>query len=429
MLGGFSCMFVFADEIPVSSCTDTSLCGSTPASFRLLLDFVDDMLSAIHTVGTASPYLGEYVHPNRFVGETFTPPASSLLSGAKNTLTSATTFGVATAALFSSPLKLSSIKAFVWGIFMSTQNKLFLRDQKLVESLESDVADKIYELGLGGWWYDVPNPKNMQILNAILQKYVDAGLLTKWSLTQARYADIMATLSSILSASKAFLLTNETTPFASIKSQKIVLSFAPELLTTLQSTYACARGSVSICTTHATTFTSIWRGLSDSVTHTLGKSGFVQTIKTAHNNLAKIFTSQWNPQLKFTTNVSESLSGVGTSLARSWHLVTDLPALTQEIEHTQELAVPQVTLVGAVGSDLFQQMLLDAVQDVFFHQVTDINLATFSEVKDITQWFGLVSQQIYVTQHSLLWGKNQEWSLIKTLWEACELQCGWWTCR
>lgn len=33
---------------------------------------------------------------------------------------------------------------------MSTQNKLFLRDQKLVESLESDVADKIYELGLGG---------------------------------------------------------------------------------------------------------------------------------------------------------------------------------------------------------------------------------------------------------------------------------------
>lgn len=59
--------------------------------------------------------------------------------------------------------------------------------------------------------------------------------------------------------------------------------------------------------------------------------------------------------------------------------------MTQEIEHTQELAVPQVTLVGAVGSDLFQQMLLDAVQDVFVHQVTDINLATFSEVKDITQ--------------------------------------------
>jgi hypothetical protein len=60
----------------------------------------------------------------------------------------------------------------------------------------------------------------------------------------------------------------------------------------------------------------------------------------------------------------------------------------------------------------------------------DIELASFAEVKDITPAFEVLWAQIYSVEKDVIGTKTQEWSLVKALWDACELQCGrWWTCR
>lgn len=46
--------------------TQSTICGSSPEQFTYLMDFVREMTNSIKTIGTASPYLGAYVSPNRF---------------------------------------------------------------------------------------------------------------------------------------------------------------------------------------------------------------------------------------------------------------------------------------------------------------------------------------------------------------------------
>jgi hypothetical protein len=59
---------VFADtgtSLLSSSCSK-AICASSPKEFSLLLTLCRDLLQSIKTMGTTSPYLGKYVHPNRF---------------------------------------------------------------------------------------------------------------------------------------------------------------------------------------------------------------------------------------------------------------------------------------------------------------------------------------------------------------------------
>jgi hypothetical protein len=67
---------------------------------------------------------------------------------------------------------------------------------------------------------------------------------------------------------------------------------------------------------------------------------------------------------------------------------------------------------------------------VFEQQALDFELASFAETKDITPAFELLWAQITAIKDQIIGTKTQEWSLVKALWDACELQCGnWWTCR
>ena len=53
--------------------------------------------------------------------------------------------------------------------------------------------------------------------------------------------------------------------------------------------------------------------------------------------------------------------------------------------------------------------------DVFVNQSLDLNLATFSEVKDITPNFALLGDQIYAIKDNILGGKDKKNSLIRSL--------------
>ncbi|MEI7919728.1 MAG: hypothetical protein WCH65_06150 [bacterium] len=56
---------------------------------------------------------------------------------------------------------------------MLLKNKVFLRDNKLVETLESQLSDKKLELGLGGGRYTKINTPNRVLMQAIIKKYID----------------------------------------------------------------------------------------------------------------------------------------------------------------------------------------------------------------------------------------------------------------
>ncbi len=68
-------------------------------------------------------------------------------------------------------------------------------------------------------------------------------------------------------------------------------------------------------------------------------------------------------------------------------------------------------------------MMSEYTSDVFVDQSLDLNLATFSEVKDTTKNFTLLGKQIYAIKDGILGGKDKKNSLIRSLGNACETQC------
>ena len=108
--------------------------------------------------------------------------------------------------------------------------------------------------------------------------------------------------------------------------------------------------------------------------------------------------------------------------------IKDLPGKTTEIQTTQtkEGTLPAISAVSAVdqGKVNFENILRSSVQDVFSQQVNDNALVSSSETKTVTPAFNILGQQVNSIKDDILWGKDKDGSLIKSLWEACELQCG-----
>lgn len=75
-----------------------------------LMDFVREMSNSIKTIGTASPYLGKYVNPNRFKGTLFSPPPQPFQSKLVTNLLQKATFSIATIAILASPVNLAGLK-------------------------------------------------------------------------------------------------------------------------------------------------------------------------------------------------------------------------------------------------------------------------------------------------------------------------------
>gem|GEM_PF-3967665 len=79
-------------------------------------------------------------------------------------------------------------------------------------------------------------------------------------------------------------------------------------------------------------------------------------------------------------------------------------------EELQKIASP------LISKDTFASLMNDYVADVFVSQAFDASeLATFSEVKDITPAFKVLGDQIRVIKNDILGSKQQENSLIWSL--------------
>lgn len=444
--------------------TQSSVCGTAPKDFTALLDFVREMTNSIKTIGTEWSYLGQYVNPNRFKWNIFTAPQQSIVGRVARNVSQKIKFGFATTAIFSSPVNVAGLKDMLWWVVLLSKNQVFLRDNKLVEQLESQVNDKKYELGLWGWWYEQVNPENRVIMQGIIKKYIDSWLLTGWRINAGvSYNNITSLLTQMLSAAKSFLYFGSTDQFNSISrgaaDQGISLRFNDLAIATLQRNYNCARWPHYICSSESKKFkegmSKLWKSF------TLWSASTKKTFKDANDRLWDIFAKDQSKAFqdreaellksmygtKKTTPGKlidvkyEETNGSATTLADIWAWIGDAASavskvavksrniLTHDIREEKKVQ-DTIANIKYTGPDTVIQLIDIYIDDIFLNQQTDVEFVRMAEVQDVTAAFKVLWDQLSVIKNDILGGKDKDNSLIWSLWVACELQCGrWWLCR
>ncbi len=462
LAGGFSFVSAKFVQVTVSKdiyCQSTTICGTVSQPLSLLMDFVNEMINTIHTQGTEWTYLGQYVNPNRFQWSVFAPPAQTVVSRVARNVSQKLKFSMATTAIFFNPVNFWGAKDIAGWTTLLTKNKVFLRDTKLIETLESQLATKKYELGVGGGWYEQINNQNLMIMRNILQKYIEAGIFQPWSVINdgVSYNNITSMLTSILSAAKSFLYFDTISQFDQISrwgTDGVRIIFDSGAMSVMKTDYSCARGITNPCDSNIKKFKDTIKTLIANTKNSWSDS--LETFTDAIDRLGDIFSK--NPSDEFTTreeellksmygstkigsikkplnfsveetngNILSTISGISNSFTRSWKALTDksVPATQEKVENIQKK-----TLVNTMSQDVFVTIMNQYLLDVFVSQTVDQDISISSEVKDITPAFTALGIQIQAIKDDILGWKEKKNSLISSLGEACELQCGrWGKCR
>lgn len=452
------CNFGFAQTSETSplDCTSTSICGTAPKQFTLLLDFVREMMNSIKTIGTQWEYLGQYINPNRYADNVFTPPANTVVTKTLRNINQKAKFALASTAIFSTPVNFAGLKDVLWWTVLLAKDKVFLRDTKLVEALESQLSDKRYELGLWWWRYTQINASNRKTMEIIIQKYIDAWLFSQWSLADGvQYNNITSLLVSMLSATKTFLYFDRIDQFSTDYFSRwglngIKITFAPDVFMTIQNEYRCVTWPYSVCDSRSGQFKKNIEKMTSSITKSA--TWFVTTIRDASLRLGQLFLKEDNQSEAFKqreANLLKTMYGTtknskwvfGGSLKKSFSSIwSDIKTLWSDVSRFRSPSVddsqktkdeietlraqqPTIPTSPAQGEETFKAYIRSYTKDVFDQEASDIQLAYLAETKDVTPGFTVLGKQIFTIKNDIIGSKDLEWSLIKSLSEAADLQC------
>lgn len=448
--------------------TSSSICWSPSAEMVMIIDFVREMMNSIKTIWTEWKHLGKYVDPNWFQWNEFVPPKQNIFSQVGKNLQQKAMFAVASAAIFTNPTNWGGIKDILGNTTLLAKDKVFLRDTKLVEELESQLSTKKLEVGLGGWWYSKINPANRAVMTNIIQKYDKKWLLSgnmSYIPDGVLYADVVSLLTQMLSSAKAFLAVGMTYQFTEVSrwwSNGIRIAFVDTIGASMKNEYAC----VTFCDINKKTFGALWSDLSSTVSEGI-HSGFVLTIKDANSRFVQTFSKEADQTEQFKARqndllqstygtsqrrkgffnksingfdelgeVADAVKDIGAGIVDAWKYVAnkDFRTTTKEQKKVRkEAKLPTVASVSHYDTSevAFENILRGYVSDVFEQQALDIELASFAETKEITHGFNALWLQIVNLKTKVVGNKTQEWTLVKALWDACEAQCAnkKWTCR
>lgn len=446
--------------------TQSAICGTAPQQFTYLMDFVREMMNAIKTVGPEWEYLGQYVSPNRFVGNVFTAPKKTIGGRVARNFAQKTKFTLATAAIFTSPRNFAGLKDMLWWVILLTKNQVFLRDNKLIEELDSQVNDKKYELGLWWWWYEKIIPENRIILQSIIDTYIKKWLLVPSSTIHlgASYNNVTSLLTQTLSAAKSFLYFGTTDQFDAMtrggSDQITFIGFTDDAMAKVKREYNCARWPNYVCSSESKKlkegWSKMWKSLSfwsketkKTFTDAVDRLGQIfaknqsQEFKDRQNELltsmygnVKVSSStglKWlliDPFKKSWDGIKKSWVEAGQQFADLASDVKSFRSFPKDLNGTHKnvptLAAPSTSYITTdVGASIDSYMY-----DVFLSQKMDLDLVSMSEVKGVTPAFAVLGQQVSAIKNNILGGKEKDNSLLKSLWAACELQCGrGWLCR
>lgn len=467
LAGGFS----FAQESPSWCSTQTSICGTAPAEFTLLVDFVREMTNSMKTIGTKWDYVWQYVNPNRFEGNEFVPPVQNVVSRTARNIAQKFSFGVASTAIFSNPLTLAGGKDLLWWVVLLAKHNVFLRDTKVLENIESLLASKKYELGVWWWRYAEINQSNLAMMEDILTSYKDKWLFTAVQLSPgAKYSDVVSLLTKVVASAKTFLYVGTTSQFDDISrwwdETGIRVVFDGTTIDAFAAVYDCVRWPEYICSSEMTSFLSgiqqIWSDNSSSMASTWNES--LSTITESSKRLWEIFSSA--PSDDFAAREADLLRSVygnatiKTSSWRKWLLIDPFAKTRDDVKDSVQEIVDDVTdvwndmrtfwqfpksasnKITVVTSfeevayddsqENFEKILNGYLADVVVAHAQDQEDVHFvTSVENITPAFAVLWSQLDAIDTKILWGKDVPNSLIQNLWRACQLQCGnkWGLCR
>lgn len=451
--------------------TNNSICGTAPEEMMLLMNFVREMSNSIQTIWTEWDYLGQYVNPNRFKWNVFDPPVQIKLGRLARNISQKIKLIFASTAIFSNPVNFAGLKDIVGWTVLLTKNKVFLRDTKVVEELESILSEKKYELGVGGGWSEKIHPENLQIMRDIIQQYKDEWLLVDPSNIEdgAVYNNVTSLLTSMLSAAKSFLYFDSIDQFNEISrwgKNGINVTFSPSpFMDNMRIKYSCARGLINPCDSALATFKKNMKNIGTTLSDSVSKS--VTTFSDAGKRIGEFFKKEKSDEFKEReTDLLKSMYGVTkvststgflkgllvdpfkktrTSIKKSWSEVgkqfaevgndvskfrqfpknlKDATALNPPKEKSVDLGATTATTDYQATQNVFTQMMNEYINDVFANHKADVDLALFSDIKELTPAFTVLWKQIDTTKKNILGGKQKNNSLLQSLWVACELQCG-----
>lgn len=441
---------VFA-QTNISYCEQTTICGTAPVEFNLMLSLVQELLTTIKTVGTKSPYLGEYVNPNWFVGNEFSPPKQNMVDDITTAIGQRLNYIAATTAIFVAPQQLWWLKVFFAGMINLFQQEIFARDTRRVEQLESEITQKRYELGMGGGWSKTVRAENVTKIWAVLDSYKSKWLITTFSLSDdMTYSDVMSFASTVLSSLRKYLSLNSIDYFSLLeRSRGIRVTLSPNIITSLDRQYTCARSPISICSKDLANFKDQMSTLAQS-TYKKMLSGF-QLFRTETKRLQKVFdenppkqdellasyygNTNYKNGKRITVNTGNMLS-VPKDIISQWRSLvvkeqssSDIFVDTVPVKEKEVSSVSKTDLTYTNINTLdtstrsFVSWISDRMAPLMEYQKRDLALIYFSEVKDFSKGFDDIGKSILGVK-TVIGNKDAENSLISIFGQSCEMQCG-----
>lgn len=424
-------------------CKSISICGSAPREFSLMLEFTQELINSIRTVGTQGDYLGRFVNPNWFKWAKFDPPQENLLRKIKTNVYEKADFLIATTAIFVSPQQFGGLTDLFAGISTLFKNKVFNRDLQRVDTIDEAVTQKRYEIGLGWWWLEKINQENIDALNTIVKKYQDLWLLT-WSSIPVgvKYSDVTAMASKLTAALKIFLADGSTAMFGNVSTSTISINFKEGLVEDLQRQYNCAQWAQNTCDTTYQNFLSTTAASEKSASSRIESA--LKTFAAATKRLREAFDPN-NQSAEFLAREEQLLNAYNGNQkmnSRMWNnkVVTAnidnggafskwrSSAVKSQTQHTNiiDQNKPTTTTTAkntTITKQAFSSRMTTRMQPMMNQQKIDISLVQFSEVKDFSHYFNQLWVMITKIKDTVIGNKDKDGSLIKELWQACELQC------
>jgi len=253
----FSTIIVFWAEDKCNSC------GTTPPQFQQYKNFVTDILNSIWTVWTEWEYTGKPVPPSWFQSRIFEIPEENqftinkLIGWMKDRFKkTASTFGATTAILFSIWREIITKDGVGWFLILFKW-RTFVEARRMLLDLDSLIHNKMFELWLGGWFFDKIAPINRENIQKTIQKYIKSTdspntLLEYVKLNEwVKYFHITEMLLRTNSAMKTFIWVNKISQFENKEFQKwrikdkwkwlFEIKFNYKEIENMKENYQCAR--------------------------------------------------------------------------------------------------------------------------------------------------------------------------------------------
>jgi len=303
------------------NCEDSNICSSAPLGFRLMTDFIKEMILAIKTVGTRDPYLGQYVSPAWFEGNQFNPPKEGLVSKLIRNLKQKMQSVVAVTAVFTDLQNFGGLKDMAWWFIILFKRQVFLRDYKTLMEIDTLISDKKYELGLWGWWTAELTDVNQKMFQKIFDKYGPNGawLFTQATInTNATYRQITTLMMRINSSLKTFIASpgesihQFTGEFTKTKlfndSPDIDVAFNLSMMVNMHDNYQCPMQCDGSRTKFKANISKIWKSFG---------SGSVQAMKTITDATKRLSIAMWGGGGKTTANEKAAIQKRNQELLRS----------------------------------------------------------------------------------------------------------------